>query len=75
MGVLYKAQDLRLERTVAIKVLRPDRSLSEERRQRFRRELIRNEFDGNEPAQTRVTRLIDLSHAASSDGGDDFVRT
>jgi len=35
MGVLYSARDIRLDRTVAIKVLRPDAVDSEDRRQRF----------------------------------------
>jgi len=34
MGVLYSARDIRLDRTVAIKVLRPDAVDSEDRRQR-----------------------------------------
>jgi eukaryotic-like serine/threonine-protein kinase len=38
MGEVYKARDTRLERTVAIKVLPPHLSSSEEMRQRFERE-------------------------------------
>jgi predicted esterase/predicted Ser/Thr protein kinase len=38
MGVLYRARDTRLGRTVAIKVLRPDAISSTDRRQRFVRE-------------------------------------
>src|ERR1700720_3986821 len=38
MGEVYKAKDTRLERTVAIKVLPPHLSSSEEVRQRFERE-------------------------------------
>ncbi len=38
MGEVYKARDARLERTVAIKVLPPHLSASEEMRQRFERE-------------------------------------
>jgi len=38
MGEVYKARDSRLERTVAIKVLPPHLSSSEEMRQRFERE-------------------------------------
>ncbi len=38
MGEVYKARDTRLERDVAIKVLRPSESTSEEMQQRFERE-------------------------------------
>ena len=38
MGILYKAHDQHLDRTVAVKVLRPDLMMSAERRQRFTRE-------------------------------------
>src|SRR5262249_34132054 len=38
MGEVYKARDTRLDRTVAIKVLPPQLSASEEMRQRFERE-------------------------------------
>jgi len=38
MGEVYRARDSRLERTVAIKVLPPDRSRSTDVRQRFERE-------------------------------------
>jgi dienelactone hydrolase/predicted Ser/Thr protein kinase len=38
MGVVYRARDTRLDRTVAIKVIRPDAAATRERRERFARE-------------------------------------
>ena len=38
MGVVFKALDTRLDRTVAIKVLSPDRIGSPEAREQFRKE-------------------------------------
>ncbi|MGE5715690.1 MAG: protein kinase domain-containing protein [Acidobacteriota bacterium] len=38
MGEVYKARDTRLERDVAVKILRPSESTSEEMKQRFERE-------------------------------------
>jgi predicted Ser/Thr protein kinase len=38
MGVVYRAQDTRLDRNVAIKVVRPEAAASRERRERFVRE-------------------------------------
>ncbi len=43
------------------------------RRGAIGRELVRDELDRDQPAQTRVPRLIDLAHAARSKGADDFV--
>ena len=38
-----------------------------------RRQLVGHELDGDEPAQPRIPRLVDLSHAAGSEGADDLV--
>ena len=42
-------------------------------RDAVRRQLVGDELDGDEPAQARIARLIDLSHAAGSEGADDLV--
>ena len=38
-----------------------------------RRQLVRHELDRDEPAQPRIARLVDLSHAAGPEGADDLV--
>ena len=38
MGVVYKAQDLHLDRSVALKILPPERLADPERKQRFTQE-------------------------------------
>src|SRR5262249_51371790 len=41
-------------------------------------ELLGGDFDGNDPIETGVTRLVDFAHAAGAagaDGSDDLVRS
>jgi len=38
------------------------------------RKLFRQHFDGNVAIQPRITRFVDLAHAACANGREDFVR-
>jgi eukaryotic-like serine/threonine-protein kinase len=60
MGAVYKAQDLELEREVALKVVKPELSNNPEILQRFKQELIlaRQVTDRN------IIRIFDLGEAA-----------
>ena len=79
MGVVYKAEDTRLRRTVAIKVLSEERLSSPEVRQRFERE-ARTISSLNHP---HICTLHDVGHGnqvrcrclevlRSADGNDCF---
>jgi serine/threonine protein kinase/Tfp pilus assembly protein PilF len=61
MGAVYKAQDLQLEREVALKVIRPELASDPEILQRFKHELIlaRQVTDRN------VIRIFDLGEAGA----------
>ena len=65
MGLVYRAFDCRLERHVAVKVLRADRRPSPEQRERFYRE-ARAASALNHPNIVTV-------HDIDSDGGVDFI--
>jgi Tol biopolymer transport system component/tRNA A-37 threonylcarbamoyl transferase component Bud32 len=65
MGVVYKARDTRLDRTVAIKVLPPDRLLDPERRRRFVQE-AKAASALNHP---NIVAVYDVS----ADAGVDFI--
>jgi eukaryotic-like serine/threonine-protein kinase len=66
MGVVYKAQDTRLNRTVAIKVLPPDKLSDAQARERFERE-ARAISSLNHP---NICTLYDFAH---EDGVDSLV--
>lgn len=59
MGEVYKARDTRLDRLVAIKVLRSDTPVSTEARERFEREA----WAISRLSHPRVCALFDVGHA------------
>jgi eukaryotic-like serine/threonine-protein kinase len=65
MGVVYKAQDLHLNRFVALKVLPPDKVADPDRRQRFTQE-AKAASALNHPGIITI-------HDITSDGGVDFI--
>jgi serine/threonine protein kinase/Tfp pilus assembly protein PilF len=59
MGAVYKAQDLQLERDVALKVIRPELAGDREILQRFKQELIL----ARQVSDRNVIRIFDLGEA------------
>jgi serine/threonine protein kinase/tetratricopeptide (TPR) repeat protein len=59
MGAVYKAQDLELEREVALKVIRPELASDREILQRFKQELIL----ARQVSDRNVIRIFDLGEA------------
>ena len=59
MGAVYKAQDLELERDVALKVIRPELASDREILQRFKQELIL----ARQVSDRNVIRIFDLGEA------------
>src|SRR5258708_4002148 len=60
MGAVYKARDVELERTVAVKVIRPDLATHPEILRRFKQELIL----AREVTHRHVIRIFDLGQAS-----------
>ncbi len=60
MGAVYKARDVELERTVAVKVIRPDLASHPEILRRFKQELIL----AREVTHRNVIRIYDLGQAS-----------
>src|SRR5215472_16756975 len=61
MGAVYKAQDLQLEREVALKVIRPELASDPEILQRFKYELIL----ARQVSDRNVIRIFDLGEAGA----------
>jgi serine/threonine protein kinase len=65
MGVVYKAQDLHLDRSVALKILPPEKLADPERKQRFTQE-------AKAASALNHPNIITI-HDITSDGGVDFI--
>jgi len=59
MGSVYRAHDLELDRTVALKVVRPELSRDAQVRRRFKQELIL----ARQVTHRNIIRIFDLGHA------------
>jgi eukaryotic-like serine/threonine-protein kinase len=59
MGAVYKAQDRELDRTIALKVVRPDLARNPEILQRFKQELL----TARQVTHKNVIRIFDLAEA------------
>ena len=69
MGVVYRARDTRLDRTVAIKFVRPDAASNRERRERFVRE-AKAASALNHP---HIVTIHDIDRDASDGAERDFI--
>ena len=69
MGEVYRARDTRLERTVAIKILPPDRNPSPEARQRFEREAR----TASQLSHPHICALYDVGHQETAGGPVDYL--
>jgi Tol biopolymer transport system component/tRNA A-37 threonylcarbamoyl transferase component Bud32 len=65
MGVVYKAQDLHLDRSVALKVLPPERFADPERKQRFT-------LEAKSASALNHPNIVTI-HDIASDAGVDFI--
>lgn len=61
MGAVYKAQDLELDRTVALKIVRPELAASTETMQRFKQEL----FLASKISNKNILRIYDLGDSGA----------
>ena len=59
MGAVYKAQDLELDRTIALKVIRPDLASNPEALARFKQELL----TARQVTHRNVIRIFDIGEA------------
>jgi len=69
MGEVYRARDTRLDRTVAIKILPPDRHPSPEARQRFEREAR----TASQLTHPHICALYDVGRQETDTGGVDYL--
>ena len=69
MGVVYRAHDTRLDRTVAIKVVHPDAAASRQRRERFAREARA----ASALNHSHIVTIHDIDRDASEGADCDFI--
>jgi serine/threonine protein kinase len=69
MGVVYRARDTRLDRTVAIKVIHPEAAATRERRERFAREARA----ASALNHSHIVTIHDIDHASADGAECDFI--
>jgi serine/threonine protein kinase len=69
MGVVYRAHDTRLDRTVAIKIVHPDAAASRQRRERFAREARA----ASALNHSHIVTIHDIDRDSSGGADRDFI--
>jgi formylglycine-generating enzyme required for sulfatase activity/predicted Ser/Thr protein kinase len=69
MGVVYRARDTRLDRTVAIKIVHPDAAASRQRRERFAREAKA----ASALNHSHIVTIHDIDHDSTGGADRDFI--
>jgi len=69
MGIVYRARDTRLDRTVAIKIVHPDAAASRQRRERFAREAKA----ASALNHSHIVTIHDIDHDSTGEADCDFI--